>query len=108
MRTSTLTLEGARVVGGAVVVEIDVVTVVGVLGVVTRTVVGTEVEVRWVAAVVGTLPVRASTKTPTTTATTTTMAALNGCRGRGRPPGGNRSPEPPPDGPRALNGAAGR
>jgi hypothetical protein len=36
------------------------------------------------------------------------MAALNGCRGRGRPPGGNRSPEPPPDGPRALNGAAGR
>jgi hypothetical protein len=71
-------LDGGKVVVGTVVVEVDVVTVVGVLRVVRGTVVGADVVGRWVATVVGTLPVRASTKTPTTTATTTTRAALSG------------------------------
>ena len=79
MRTKTVTFDGGKVVVGAVVVGATVVTAVGlVTAVVTGTVVRTDVDGRCVAAVVGALPVRASTKTPTTTASTTTKAALTG------------------------------
>ena len=78
-----MTLEGGNVVVGTTVVEVDVVTTpLGWLTLVTGTVVRAEVGGKRVATVVGALPVRARTKTPTTTARTTTNAALSGwnCR----------------------------
>jgi hypothetical protein len=71
-----VTFDGAKVV--VVVVEVGADNVVVVPTLVGGSVVDAEVEGKWVAAVVGTLLVRASTKTPTATATTTTRAALNG------------------------------
>jgi hypothetical protein len=71
-------LEGSKVVVGRVVVDVEVVAAFGLVTVVSGTVVRADVGGRCVADVVGALPVRASTNTPTTTARIMTKAALRG------------------------------